>query len=1289
MKFLRIGHSIVFLFFCSSLAFGMAPGQRAVKRKLNAEEAEEADERQVKRLKLGESGYFVDGELRSDLNVFFGLDPDSESIEWNSFFSEVGSVNWDELTEGPSGVAQASSTQRSSPYVCIGCKQEFGSDEELWNHHVLYDHLSGTVLAEEQESKIQSPSEELLAHQRQTAYSQISQPSSSSSSYERTFDEIYQYLQPSTSTSSYSMPPAALLNATVKKRVRYIVFDFNLDVIPSIVSHLKAVKKRETLPGFSELEVLVTIVKHGKPPQPSHTQISKTVNEGYLKMLADNNIANDRFDLKSQLEYPKADDEIRVFIGETVDCGRSSIVVQRFGRTADPITELTKTHLGNLEKVIKLLDPDLIISENHSFTEELKDTINKSINKLEKNIYNIHYERIAHGFFTPESRNRYYMIASKIALPKGYPEIRSSQSPATEGKKSWQAFFSEVKTKTHYEILAETFVWKPIPKRSAILLEFITAHYAAALPELATANDVHSEFQLIDYRGKLTLSYRDPSKPHESPRKFWLTVKADEESSLGIKEDGIVFFHQDAGKIRVISRRSYATFQNPWNLIRYWSSNQNRTCGTITSLDENGILIWGAKGQDGKLTEYDSARVHGCSKAASRILSSALKDKKDSIVAGYLSHHFSNAVLSRVMLGSLYKYVNQGRSEVRAYEENFEQLKTITPNQALSDLRSRKYPDLKLSYDSRTNTIILTDKTNKRLTDLLYFEPINSYLETVSELDVKHLDDIANDDQSMNVDLMRKTDRALNNDRLLEEVLSTLPENFLFPHQKDGIRWMINQRLNKRGGGIIADEMGVGKTRQAAFYGYLIDRLQELDSELKTLPVLYVIPLNLKQTWKDEFSKFGADFASKVEWVENCDWNNDAFIRNLIRNQDNKRSAVVVTHSTLKICPDKFENGFDSIFVDEAQNMRNPKTNLAKAVNQLKASYRFALTGTPIENDLADLWSLVNWIRPGYLGTLPAFKDWGDSLRDDNAPQMRTKLKPILLRRTKKYVAPTIQTQREGDYRLGEKKYIDFEIVADELQTSMVSIVKDINNEKVSSMRQNSGAADFSNLTYSMQIWDHPKSLNSKIMPQIMARLSKDQRERLEEFRSPKIEKLVDIVRNKLRQNTSEKGNQNSIVIISRFNGVLKLIKERLKEDAHAEILNGKQKPDENMKTVKNFQNGDFPVLLLQLKVAVGLNLDRATTLILMEPWWNPQIERQAEDRIHRITQQRDVEIIRLVTHDSKEAKEIYSKQEEKKRLTRLLLESDGFAEIESTASSSAVVPNETCYQDAMDVEGE
>jgi SNF2 family DNA or RNA helicase len=433
-----------------------------------------------------------------------------------------------------------------------------------------------------------------------------------------------------------------------------------------------------------------------------------------------------------------------------------------------------------------------------------------------------------------------------------------------------------------------------------------------------------------------------------------------------------------------------------------------------------------------------------------------------------------------------------------------------------------------------------------------------------------------------------------------------VPENLkatLREYQIEGFKWL--KSLSALGfGGILADEMGLGKT---------IEIITFLLSEAKENKKSIVIsPTSLIYNWKAELEKFAPSLKIAIIHGEKGE-------RLKLINNFRDYDVILTTYGTLRMDIQQYEDiVFDYCIIDEAQNIKNYLAQNTKVIKEVKAKVRFALTGTPIENNLTELWSIFDFIMPDYLYSKEVFETKFIIKREGDLEELKLLIKPFLLRRTKSEV------MKELPDKIEKKFIVEMTVAQKAVYKAYIKVVRD-------KMKNNSeGRIEvFSYLTKLRQICLDPSLI-------------------MDEYKggSGKLKVATELIE---RQINSE----GKVLLFSQFTSALKNIGESLKEKGISFFyLDGKTKPKDRIKLVDEFNiSADTKVFLISLKAGgTGLNLTSANLVIHFDPWWNPAVEHQATDRAHRIGQRNVVEVIKLVAKGTIEEK-IILLQESKKSL--------------------------------------
>lgn len=448
----------------------------------------------------------------------------------------------------------------------------------------------------------------------------------------------------------------------------------------------------------------------------------------------------------------------------------------------------------------------------------------------------------------------------------------------------------------------------------------------------------------------------------------------------------------------------------------------------------------------------------------------------------------------------------------------------------------------------------------------------------------------------------------------IHEVKQTPPiiteklKNVLRPYQVDGVRWLTE--LSKIGmGGILADDMGLGKTLQVTAYICGIKPKK---------PVLIVTPGALLYNWQHEINKFTPEMRTIII-------NGGRDTREELLKTVEDYDFVITSYPLLRRDIAMYKSiEFSYCFIDEAQYIKNPKTMNAISVKRIKAEHKFALTGTPVENSLSELWSVFDFIMPGYLKSAGEFRARFelpimravDSLA---GAALRDIIRPFVLRRMKADVLSELPDKIES-------------VMLSDLSREQTAMYLELINEIKSDAGYMLGENRLMLLTMLLrlrQICCHPRLVNDAA----------------EKAESGKLELLTELVR-------SGTGAGHRILIFSQFKSMLDIIAEELDgERVDYFYIHGSVPAQERTDMAEAFNSGERSVFLISLKAGgTGLNLIGADMVIHYDPWWNPAVTDQATDRAYRIGQTRSVQVIKLAARGTIEEK-ILTLQEKKRTL--------------------------------------
>ena len=437
-------------------------------------------------------------------------------------------------------------------------------------------------------------------------------------------------------------------------------------------------------------------------------------------------------------------------------------------------------------------------------------------------------------------------------------------------------------------------------------------------------------------------------------------------------------------------------------------------------------------------------------------------------------------------------------------------------------------------------------------------------------------------------------------------------------YQRFGLNWLMFLR-DFRFGGILADDMGLGKTIQTLS---LLLRLKEARKLKK--PVLIIVPTSLLGNWKAEIEKF----TPNLSYISIYGNERGALFREM-----EKYNIVFTTYNLIVRDYEIYKNKeFGYLILDEAQKIKNPNSKATQIIKMLKSDYKLALSGTPIENHLGELWSIFSFAMPGFLGGLKTFKKVFQNPiekdRDfDKQQLLNKKIHPFILRRTKEKVLDELPEKMEII------KYAEFS----EKEMKLYESIRVIMDQKVRDAITQNGLAKSQILVLDAllklrQVCCHPSLLKIEEASKLKT--------------SSKLEMFLELIDELLEEN-------RTILVFSQFTTMIKIIEEEFeKRNISYSTLTGSTKNRDAV--IDEFKSGKSKVFLISLKAGgVGLNLTEADTVIHYDPWWNKAAQNQATDRAYRIGQDKNVFVYKLVVRNSIEEK-IISLQNKKAQLAEI-----------------------------------
>lgn len=459
---------------------------------------------------------------------------------------------------------------------------------------------------------------------------------------------------------------------------------------------------------------------------------------------------------------------------------------------------------------------------------------------------------------------------------------------------------------------------------------------------------------------------------------------------------------------------------------------------------------------------------------------------------------------------------------------------------------------------------------------------------------------------------VEKTVQALTNP---DEENITLPHGLsLRPYQQRGYQWL-HTLDTLHMGGILADDMGLGKTVQV---------IALLKATCKPEQVsLVVAPTSLTYNWLSELSRFAPELSVMV--LSGSGPQRASQIRHVKEARD--VDVLITSYPLIRRDIDQLTDiTFRFVVLDEAQHIKNAGSVGAVAVKQLQATTRFALTGTPMENSAGELWSIFDFVLPGYLNSYSAFlRRYQDG---ENAEDLRRKIRPFLMRRLKKEVLTElpdkIETVLTAQMTPEQSKVY---------QAAMVRLRDRVDHVMAEKGMGRGRTEVLAAITELRQICCHP----ALVLPDYTGE-------------SGKLDMLLDILPGAIAAG-------RRVLLFSQFTSMLKILRRQLEADGYTTMyLDGETPSSKRLEMTEQFNGGQGQIFLISLKAGgTGLNLTGADMVIHYDPWWNPAAEDQATDRAHRIGQTRKVEVIRLVTHESIEEQVVALGQRKKALFDQLI----------------------------------
>lgn len=445
-------------------------------------------------------------------------------------------------------------------------------------------------------------------------------------------------------------------------------------------------------------------------------------------------------------------------------------------------------------------------------------------------------------------------------------------------------------------------------------------------------------------------------------------------------------------------------------------------------------------------------------------------------------------------------------------------------------------------------------------------------------------------------------------------------------YQKIGYKWLRTLEQYKMGG-ILADDMGLGKTIQ--LLAVILSYVQKNKGNVK--PSIIICPSSLALNWYNEIQKFTSTLKALVI-------SGDYLERKRKIEEIGKYQVIITSYDSLKRDIDLYKNYcFKYVVADEAQYIKNNNTKNSKAIKTINAETKFALTGTPIENSLSELWSIFDFIMPGYLYKYKKFKELYETpiikeQNEDVMNKLKKQIEPFVLRRTKGEVLTELpdKTVTILNNEMSEEQYNIYMSYMAQARKEIMSQI-DINGFEKSQIKI------LSLLMRLRQICCHPKLFLREY-----------------EGESSKLNQCIEIIQDAVL-------GGHKILLFSSYTSMFEIIEEKLKNIGVKYLkLTGQTRVGERIELVDKFNTDEnIKVFLISLKAGgTGLNLTGADMVIHYDPWWNLSAENQATDRTYRIGQKRNVQVYKLITKNSIEEK-IYELQQKKAKLIDNMLSTD------------------------------
>ena len=560
-----------------------------------------------------------------------------------------------------------------------------------------------------------------------------------------------------------------------------------------------------------------------------------------------------------------------------------------------------------------------------------------------------------------------------------------------------------------------------------------------------------------------------------------------------------------------------------------------------------------------------------------------------------------------------------GRDNIMKYNFEFSGVEDDEVSKILSSLkRKKKYYKLKSG-----DIISLEDEGLNELNNLIdNMDLSESGSGVIPKYKAIYLDSLK-DDKYLNIKTNNLFNEFIDKFKKYKDVdleFSKEEKEILRDYQMIGIKWLYTI-VKCDLGGILADEMGLGKSIQTI---YLFKKLLLEDKNYK---FLIVCPTSLIYNWENEFKKFGENI--KVQVLAGLKKKREEIYKN------SDASVFITSYGLLRIDEEMYEKTiFKVCIIDEAQNIKNHEAKVTKAVKKVNSVTKIALTGTPIENSIQELWSIFDFIMPGFLSNITKFSEKYKVTNFDEEDEKKLDslnkiIMPFILRRKKSDVLKDLPPKIENNI------YID---LGEEQKKLYALEIKKV-NEEIKKLEE-SGEFNKSKI-YILSLITRLRQLC--IDPKLVYEDYKGE--------SVKIDNLVSVVKGII-------SNGHKMLIFTSFKSALDIVKKEFdKEKISYYTIDGSVKSRERQDLVDKFNSDNTNVFLITIKAGgTGLNLTSAEYVIHLDLWWNPQVENQATDRAHRIGQTKTVEVVKLIAKGTIEER-ILELQNKKKSLSDKLIE--------------------------------